>query len=596
MEAATAALEALTVEDRDTLIKKYAGRLILQEKKIGQFKGAVGAQLNPSDSKSSTTTLQTLVPVEDNEKALSGFIPADTTFCARVWEYIVTSTSLLERVPKKGDDEEDVVQPFINEVFNAIHACAHKARLPCNKLLHEYGTTGGSGGPRPDWVVLQPFEQRRCMLNTCFFVEAKQVETIRQRAGKGVTGKSTAVLVREGVAQLMQRIANRREDTGSPHGIGIVVNGPSIAILRIEFKDDNTDVVFPSYVTQLLPLFEVPADVVAGGVAAGGAAASSAAARGGGATCPIGLHWLITLMLEQNVERFGLRRQAGLELSGLRYVRMLGTGGFCFVAEFTKDGFAESFAAKFARHSADKELAREKEVLQALRRAEVPRVPSFEQDLTSAAGKQGLLLTPVGTPLLEHLADKSPADAGRWELAVRVVTCLADTLQRAHAVGIVHGDVRPSNVILVGTSAFLIDWGLGSINESQMNRCRTHLFGVPAFMADDLVKMFDLPPKSKWKQKPDHDMCALVYTFAAIAYFEGAGAPWETVIGPAATDAFILARLNWLREHMLPKKTDLPDAVQSALDDILTAAAVETKVETTKVLDASPDVDDDDDE
>ena len=580
MEAARAAFAALSVEQRDAffrpLAERLAERLVLQEKKLGQFKGAFGAHLNPSESRSSTTAIRTLVPSEDVVKAMRGFTVAGEhdRFCASVWERVL-ALKLHERVPTRGEDEEEVVQPFINEIYNAIFACAHEAGIPCNKLFHEYGTTSGSGGDRPDWVIVQPTEQRLCPQNTCLFIEAKQVQSMRQRKGKAETDKSTDVLMREGVAQLMERIASRREETKSPHGLGVVVNGPSIKILRIDFEDDGTDVVFPAYVTRLMPLIDVVGGAASGGAASSGAASGGAASGGEAAACPLGLRCLIALLLEQLVELFGLQEQGGFPLgpdSGLHYKGMLGAGGFCCVAEFADYDDTETFAVKFARHAADKELKREQEVLEALCAAAVPRVPLLVKALRGADGRVGLQLAPVGIPLLVHLATASMDKSDRWTFAVQVATQLAETLRLAHKAGVIHGDVRPSNVVLVRGVAYLVDWGLGSASAAHTRRDRTHLFGVPAYMADDLVRLYDSPPSTKWTLEPQHDMRALLYTCAAIAEYAAPGAvsPWGTgFIGPEATVAFIENRRIWLSTFMLPRKPGLPPAVQDALTDAL---------------------------
>ena len=261
---------------------------------------------------------------------------------------------------------------------------------------------------------------------------------------------------------------------------------------------------------------------------------------------------------------------------------MLGEGGFCNVAAFVnKEG--QEFALKYARQPVDTELQCECTVLKLLDAAAVPRVPKLISTLTSAAGKLGLMLAPVGTPLLQHPNALAADPSDRWALAVHVATQIADTLASAHKAGALHCDVRPSNIVLVGerAEAVLIDWGLGSIAAEV--RKRKTLFGVPAFMADDLVKLGDMPQSTEWQPTPQHDMCALVYTCAAIAGSVGAVSPWGAgFVGCASSAALLRVRRRWLHDHLLPKRGELPLSMQAALD----VAAAET--DPTPVAAAAP--------
>jgi tRNA A-37 threonylcarbamoyl transferase component Bud32 len=135
--------------------------------------------------------------------------------------------------------------------------------------------------------------------------------------------------------------------------------------------------------------------------------------------------------------------------------------------------------------------------------AGIPRVPSLRRLITSDDGKLGLLMTPVGIPLIEYCSELE--DGARKSFACRMVAQVYETVAAAHRAGFHHGDLRPSNLIVVprvdsATSAsggaggggpglddldvYVVDWGLGEdCTTSQRERSRGHLHGVRAFMA-----------------------------------------------------------------------------------------------------------------
>ena len=88
---------------------------------------------------------------------------------------------------------------------------------------------------------------------------------------------------------------------------------------------------------------------------------------------------------------------------------------------------------------------------------DVPGVPRVEE-----VTPQGwLLTTPVGTPLREFLGKLPEGD--RRGAILRVIRQVHDTLCAAHKADIVHGDVRPSNIVIVPSedgsfSVVLVDW------------------------------------------------------------------------------------------------------------------------------------------
>src|SRR5204863_3941721 len=69
----------------------------------------------------------------------------------------------------------------------------------------------------------------------------------------------------------------------------------------------------------------------------------------------------------------------------------------------------------------------------------------------------------AGAPLSELVTTSSPL---LWPEALRIVERVADALSHAHAFGIVHRDVKPANLMLVGKGdPKLLDFGIAKIAE-----------------------------------------------------------------------------------------------------------------------------------
>ena len=142
--------------------------------------------------------------------------------------------------------------------------------------------------------------------------------------------------------------------------------------------------------------------------------------------------------------------------------------------------------------------------------------------------------------------------------AVEVGAHVADALAYAHSVGIVHRDVKPSNVILVGSKAGhewpieskLVDFGVASAEDARLTRTGA-IIGTPAYMAPEQAR-----------GDAEVDSRADIYGLGATLFEMVAGRPPH--IGP--TPVAILARLV---TTPAPRLTEIFHEAPISLDDLL---------------------------
>jgi len=521
-----------------------AKRVTVRTKRLGVLSHLKGPQLN---SKSTVSLKEKVVYTKDTRAVLRGFARSEDEdrVCDRAWAQV---RSFVREAPPEDAAEVAHVHPFVLRVVNAIAAAAAALGVKCNKAFDEYDAVAPDG--RADLLFTQWREQLHCALNKLFFLEIKP----RKRKTEGPN-----VLWREGEAQVINRLATRHEESAfrTTLGISMVTNGAGVVLVRINFTDDGSDTAFPLLITDPQPLLGSEDDT----------------------TCPTGLRWLVRLMLAQDVKQFGLPLHGGFTAPApYTHERMLGEGGFGIVCE-VKEGDRVHYALKSMREAgADAMLEKEAAILAALATTEapVPRVPTLVTTVRdTSTGRLGLVMSPVGEPLLKYVATMETA-AERLGFARMVLAQVHETLCAAHKKGILHGDVRPSNMIVVGAAGggggaaaaaadvYLVDWGIGdTAATSSKARERKELHGVRAFMADDRVRWDADASVKTWKPLPEHDMHALLYTYAAIAGHKHAEPPWNLgYVGSDAAEALIVGRRDWLAK---PEQEVLGEGVPGTL-------------------------------
>lgn len=154
--------------------------------------------------------------------------------------------------------------------------------------------------------------------------------------------------------------------------------------------------------------------------------------------------------------------QAVAATDGRRYkiVGRLGVGGMGTVFEATDSRLRRPVALKFARRndrSAARQLAWEAAVMSLPQHTRVCSV----YDLSKYRGRICLVLERlVGDTLAARLAD-GPLATGRL---VSIGTQIADALTAIHAVGLVHQDIKPSNIFLTLSGGVkVLDFGLAAV-------------------------------------------------------------------------------------------------------------------------------------
>jgi serine/threonine protein kinase len=115
-----------------------------------------------------------------------------------------------------------------------------------------------------------------------------------------------------------------------------------------------------------------------------------------------------------------------------------------------------------------------------------------------------------GLSLHDHVPEEGPirGDDLRW-----FARCLAEGLASVHAAGVLHRDVKPSNVLLEGRTPILIDFGLARVADDPKLTHTGWLLGTPGYLAPEILYGDDATTASD------------VHSWAATVAFAGTGHP-----------------------------------------------------------------------
>ena len=239
----------------------------------------------------------------------------------------------------------------------------------------------------------------------------------------------------------------------------------------------------------------------------------------------------------------------GTTVGPFRILGLLGRGGMSTVYEARDPGLERAVALKVLPqeflHGATfvRRFEHEARVVARLEHPHI--VPIFATGIDNDIPWMSMRLLPGGNlgTLLEHRRPE-PRDA------VRMLRRVADALDYAHASGVVHRDIKPTNILLDGTGGvYLGDFGLAQLLEDDLRATRTGtLVGTPHYIA----------PERALGQTADH-RCD-IYSLGIVAYEMFVGAP------PFAADSPMAVLLKHVSEP-LPAPPDglLPRRLVDAL-------------------------------
>ena len=213
----------------------------------------------------------------------------------------------------------------------------------------------------------------------------------------------------------------------------------------------------------------------------------------------------------------------GTEVGPFRIVGLLGKGGMAAVYEAHDAQLDRTIALKVLPpeflHDGTfgRRFEREAKLIARLEHHNI--VPIYASGIDEAIPWMSMRLLSGGNlgTFLEHHRP-SPRDA------VKMLRAIADALDYAHARGVVHRDIKPTNVLLDGSGGVCIgDFGLGQILEADGRMTRTGtLIGTPHYMA----------PEQALGEPADH-RCD-IYSLGIVAYEMFVGAIPFTADSPVA--------------------------------------------------------------
>lgn len=98
-----------------------------------------------------------------------------------------------------------------------------------------------------------------------------------------------------------------------------------------------------------------------------------------------------------------------------------------------------------------------------------------------------------GLSLHDHVQHHGPVEGDdlTW-----FAGCLAEGLASVHAVGVLHRDVKPSNVLMEGRTPILIDFGLARVADDPRLTHTGWLLGTPGYLAPEILYGDDASPAS----------------------------------------------------------------------------------------------------
>ncbi len=152
-----------------------------------------------------------------------------------------------------------------------------------------------------------------------------------------------------------------------------------------------------------------------------------------------------------------------------------------------------------------------------------------------------------GLSLHDFVPEEGPigGDDLRW-----FARCLAEGVASVHSVGVLHRDVKPSNVLMEGRTPILIDFGLARVADDPKLTHTGWLLGTPGYLAPEILHGDDATTASD------------VHSWAATVAFAGTGSP-PFGRGPAMA---VMDRVRRGEHDLAGLPDDLRPLLAAALD------------------------------
>lgn len=177
-----------------------------------------------------------------------------------------------------------------------------------------------------------------------------------------------------------------------------------------------------------------------------------------------------------------------------RLERRIGRGGAGAVWRAHDEDLDRKVAVKQIAIASESEGSSRTRALREARAAARLHVPNVVQvfDVIEEAGSVYLIMELVEAPNLSALVRREGALAPRDVAALGVQ--MLDALEAAHRAGIVHRDVKPSNVLIHRDTARLTDFGIARLNDDPTLTATGVVMGTPAYIAPEYAQGSEVGP------------------------------------------------------------------------------------------------------
>ena len=192
----------------------------------------------------------------------------------------------------------------------------------------------------------------------------------------------------------------------------------------------------------------------------------------------------VTLPLDITITQPNEREPRPGDLVAGRYqlLEVIGEGGMARVFRGRDERLARDVAVKIGRHAGPRPPLREERVASTLFH---PHIVAIFDGGTIPPDEPGAGADFI---VMEHVVggnvfDVAPVD---WQRAAQIALQAADGLAAAHARGIIHNDIKPSNLLLDTTgNVKLADFGAAATTQTEVGE---YVHGSPAYVAPERLR------------------------------------------------------------------------------------------------------------